>query len=76
MRHDGLTFEIRPTTSGQVGFEATLRTPRGEGIFRGEGGPTTMIAGTRDAGDFDFVNAGPSINAGGQVAFIGERHNR
>lgn len=58
--------------SGQVGFEASLRTPRGEGIFRGVGGSTTPIAGTRDAGDFDFVNAGPSINGSGTVAFIGE----
>ena len=59
--------------AGQVGFEATLRTVRGEGIFRGEGGPVTTIAGTRDAGDFDFVNARPSIDAGGRVAFVGER---
>ena len=58
--------------AGQVGFEATLRSPSGEGIFRGDGGPITRIAGTRNAGDFDFVNAGPSINAGGRVAFIGE----
>ncbi|MDQ2696982.1 MAG: hypothetical protein M3Z21_16715 [Pseudomonadota bacterium] len=59
--------------AGQVGFEASLRSIRGEGIFRGDGGPVTPIAGTRDAGDFDFVNAGPSINAAGRVAFIGER---
>lgn len=58
--------------AGQVGFEASLRAVRGEGIFRGEGGPITTIAGTRNAGDFDFVNAGPSIAAGGRVAFIGE----
>ena len=59
--------------AGQVGFEATLRTPRGEGIFRAGGGTITTIAGTRNAGDFDFVNAGPSINEAGLVAFIGER---
>lgn len=59
--------------AGQVGFEASLRTPNGEGIFRGDGGAATMIAGTRNAGDFDFVNAGPSINAAGRIAFIGER---
>jgi len=64
--------DVTINDAGQVGFEASLRTPRGEGIFRGEGGLITTIAATRDAGDFDFVNAGPSIAAGGRVAFIGE----
>lgn len=59
--------------SGQVGFEASFRAVTGEGIFRGESGPITTIVGTQDAGDFDFVNAGPSLNAAGRVAFIGER---
>jgi hypothetical protein len=59
--------------AGQVGFEASFEQIRGEGIFRGAGGPVTPIAGTRNAGDFDFVNAGPSLNAAGRVAFIGER---
>ncbi len=52
--------------SGQVGFEASLRNVSGEGIFRGDGGPIQTVAGTRDAGDFDFVNARPSIKC---VAF-------
>jgi hypothetical protein len=65
--------DVTINDAGQVGFEATLRTPRGEGIFRGEDGTITMIAGTRNAGDFDFVNAGPSIDAAGRVAFVGER---
>ena len=71
---DGFSRFGDPTINdaGQVGFEASFSTVRGEGIFRGEGGPITTIAGTRDAGDFDFVNAGPSIAAGGRVAFIGE----
>jgi len=56
-----------------VGFEASLRNVSGEGIFRGDGGPSQTIAGTRDAGDFDFVNARPSINASRSVAFVGER---
>lgn len=62
-------------TSGEVAFEASLRNVPGgaEGIFRGSGGPVETIAATRAAGDFDFVNAGPSLNAGGTVAFIGER---
>lgn len=59
--------------SGQVGFEGSPSTPRGEGIFRGSGGAVTLIAGTRNVGDFDFVNASPSINSSGRVAFIGER---
>lgn len=59
---------------GQVGFEASISVPDGaEGIFRGGGGPTTLVAGTRGAGSFDFVNAGPQINSAGNVAFIGER---
>ena len=65
--------DVSINQSGQVGFEASPR-PRGEGIFRGEGGPVTTIARTdRAGGDFDFVNAGPQLNAGGLVAFIGER---
>lgn len=59
--------------SGQVGFEGSPRNVNGEGIFRGSGGAVQTIAGTRDLGDFDFVNAGPSMNVSGQVAFIGER---
>jgi hypothetical protein len=59
--------------AGQVGFEASLRAVRGEGIFRADGATLTTIAGTRRAGDFDFVNAGPSMNNSGLVAFIGER---
>lgn len=59
--------------AGQIGFEASLRNVTGEGIFRGPGTPPVTVAGTRDAGDFDFVNAGPSMNAAGRVAFIGER---
>lgn len=58
---------------GHVGFEASLRNIRGEGIFRGNRDMITKIAATRDAGDFDFVNARPSINASRLVAFIGER---
>jgi hypothetical protein len=65
--------DVSINNAGQVGFEASFRTPRGEGILRGDGGAVTTIAGTRNAGDFDFVNAGPSLNASGQVAFIGER---
>ncbi len=57
---------------GQVGFEGSFEQVTGEGIFRGDGGPVVTIAGTRQAGDFDFVNAGPQINAVGSVAFIGE----
>ncbi|HSI59237.1 MAG TPA: choice-of-anchor tandem repeat NxxGxxAF-containing protein [Ideonella sp.] len=58
---------------GEVAFEASLEKVTGEGIFRGDGSSIVQIAGTRDAGDFDFVNSGPSVNASGQVAFIGER---
>ncbi len=59
--------------AGQVGFEASLENISGEGIFRGDGGPITRIAGTRDAGDFDFVNARPVLNASRVGAFIGKR---
>lgn len=59
--------------AGHVGFEASPRNVSGEGIFRGNGGPIQTIAGSGDVGDFDFVNAGPSINASLRVAFIGER---
>jgi len=65
--------DLSINASGQVAFEASLRNVTGEGIFRGSGGPVTMIAGTRDARDFDFVRVGPSINARGTVAFSGER---
>lgn len=58
---------------GGVAFEASLEQVNAEGIFRGDGTTLVQIAGTRDAGDFDFVNTGPSINAQGEVAFIGER---
>ena len=58
--------------AGQVGFEASLENISGEGILRGDGGPITRIAGTRDAGDFDFVNARPVLNAS-RGAFIGKR---
>jgi len=56
-----------------VGFEASLENISGEGIFRGDGGPITRIAGTRDACDFDFVNARPVLNASRVGAFIGKR---
>jgi hypothetical protein len=65
--------DVSINSSGQVGFEGSFENIRGEGIFRGAGAAVTTIAGTRDAGDFDFVNAGPSLNGTGQVAFIGER---
>jgi hypothetical protein len=61
--------------AGQVGFEATQVGVQGEAIFRSSGGAQApmKIAGTRAAGDFDFVNARPQINESGRVAFIGER---
>ena len=59
--------------AGQVGFEASFERVTGEGILRGDGSVARTIAGTRDAGDFDFVNAGPQINGRGRLAFIGER---
>lgn len=58
---------------GQVAFEANAEEVRGDGIYRGEGGRVTKIVGTGEAGDFDWVNAGPSINSHGRVAFVGER---
>lgn len=58
---------------GQVAFEAYAEDVSGDGIYRGEGGRVTKIVGTGEAGDFDWVNAGPSINSHGRVAFIGER---
>ena len=65
--------EVTLNARGQVAFEGSPAQALGEGIFRGDGDSRVQIAGTRDLGDFDFVNVGPSINARGQVAFIGER---
>lgn len=59
--------------SGQVAFEGSPAGVIGEGIFRRDGEQLVRIAGTRDAGDFDFVNTHPSINRRGAVAFVGER---
>lgn len=65
--------EVTLNARGQVAFEGSPALALGEGVFRGDGKHLVQIAGTRDLGDFDFVNVGPSINARGQVAFIGER---
>lgn len=59
--------------SGQVAFEGSPAGVIGEGIFRRDGEQLVLIAGTRAAGDFDFVNSRPSINRRGAVAFVGER---
>jgi hypothetical protein len=63
--------DVSINTAGQVGFEGSFRNITGEGIFRGDGSSVVTIAGTRSAGAFDFVNAGPSLNALGVVAFNG-----
>jgi hypothetical protein len=67
--------DVTINAAGQVGFEGTRSQPGRDpqGIFRGTGGPVDVIALTTPSGDFDFVNAGPSIDALGRVAFIGER---
>lgn len=65
--------EVALNAGGQVAFEGSPDNAFGEGIFRSDGQRLVQVAGTRDLGDFDFVNVGPSLNARGQVAFIGER---
>jgi hypothetical protein len=65
--------DVSINAAGDVAFEGSPRSGLGEGIFRSNGMKIVQIAGTRDAGDFDFVNAGPSMNRQGRVAFIGER---
>ena len=65
--------DLSSNASGQVAFEGSPANALGEGIFRSDGRRLVQIAGSRDLGDFDFVNVGPSVNARGEVAFIGER---
>lgn len=65
--------QVSLNARGQTAFEGSPDRALGEGIFRGDGNGLVQIAGSRDLGDFDFVNVGPSINSRGQVAFIGER---
>jgi hypothetical protein len=63
--------DVSINDAGQIGFEGSFEDVLGEGIFRADGTTITTIAGTRNAGAFDFVNASPSLNAVGRMAFIG-----
>lgn len=73
---DSVTLNLDPfetdrpsiNSVGQVAFRAR-NTDGVQGVYRGDGGPITIIALDGRERDFSFMGRYPSVNASGQVAF-------